>query len=71
MLIKRFFKDEELLQWIFETFLKSYRFSQKSGNDAYITGWGSCYLSHYDALHTKIDMRFIPNHKENFTLQTS
>ena len=43
MLIKRFFKDEEPLPWIFETFLKNYRFSQKSGNDAYIRGWGSCY----------------------------
>ena len=61
MLIQRFIKDVIDLfccQGYLKHFLKDYRFWRKSGNDAYNRSGGgmSCYLRHYDALCTKIDM---------------
>ena len=37
-------------------FLENCQFYQKSGNGAYNTRWGSCYLHYYDVLRTKMDM---------------
>ena len=37
-------------------FLENYVFCRKFGNDTYSRRWGACYLRHYDALRTKIDM---------------
>ena len=41
-------------------FFENYRFWSKSGNDTNSRRWGSCSLSHYDVIRTKIDMWFAP-----------
>ena len=52
MQIKRFFKDVIL----FEMLIKKLSVCRKSGNAHTVAVGGSCYLRHYDALRTKVDM---------------
>ena len=52
MQIKRFFKDVIL----FEMLIKNYQFAENLETTHTVAFGGSCYLRHYDALRTKVDM---------------
>ena len=63
MLIKKFLKNVIYFlccQGRLKYFLQNYRFCQKSWNDAYSRGGGSCYLRHNETLRTKINMWLTP-----------